>query len=442
MLTIRDYMIIQRDGDGMGHAKFEGTYRSNDCNLVVSRVMREDDNLTVIPWRKCTTEGDKWSIDLDIPEGGLYRVEARQVKGDFTPYSNGYDWAELCGIAFHVGVGEVYVVAGQSNMSAFAKDFAYDPPQLGVHCLDNRGEWVIATNPLNSSVNGKYFNNDVSSGCSPALSFARTMYRRLGVPIGLVACAHGGAPLYQYDPDHEDNVYYPPMKEKIGLAGAIGGILWYQGCSDCGCDEDANTYLDRFTRIVREWREEFGDVPVVNVQLNRHAYRVTNDNRYWGIVRDAQRRAENVIHDLYTVPTIDLYTNDGIHNASGPCVILGERMANALLRGHYHLAGRLAPNVRKIIQVDKDKIKLKFDRDCAMVTMDNLAHGLNIEDEQGMMACTSVASDGLDIIVTGEREIVGEAVFHAYWEKEEPAFFVRDIYGMPMLACYGVKIEK
>ena len=117
-------------------------------------------------------------------------------------------------------------------------------------------------------------------------------------------------------------------------------------------------------------------------------------------------------------------------------------MANALLRGHYHLAGRLAPNVRKIIQVDKDKIKLKFDRDCAMVTMDNLAHGLNIEDDQGMMACTSVASDGLDIIVTGEREIVGEAVFHAYWEKEEPAFFVRDIYGMPMLACYGVKIEK
>lgn len=137
-----------------------------------------------------------------------------------------------------------------------------------------------------------------------------------------------------------------------------------------------------------------------------------------------------------------MFTNDGIHNASGACVVIGERMASVLLKAVYGKPGSFAPSIRRIEQPDERRIQLHFEGDHVLRSMDDLASGLNIEDEKGIMDCVSINVSDKGVIVTAERDIGENAVFHAYWKREEPAFFLRDVYGMPMLACFNVKIEK
>ena len=442
MNKICDYMIIQRDKDGFGRATFEGKADLNEKSLVIARVMREDDNMTVIPWHECTKCDGGWKTELTIPQGGLYRIEARLSEGKFNAFNNIYDWAPLISCAHYVGVGEVFVLAGQSNMSAYGRDSAYDPPQLGVHLFDNGGNWRIASHPLNSVLNPIYPNNDENSGTSPGLSFGRTMSKHLGVPVGLVAAAKGGSALESWNPAEKDCFLFNALKDKIDKVGKISGIIWYQGCNETCGEVEASSYCEKFKQTVSLWRKEFGDIPVATCQLNRHAWKGESNDRFWGMVREAQRQAALTIKDVYIVPTIDMYTTDGIHNGSGACVIIGERLASVLLKCHYGLTGDSAPTITEINKIDSRSILLKFDEGHYLRTMDDLACGLNIEDENGMMKCTkiSVCDDGA--IVTGERDIGKKAVFHAYWEREEPAFFLRDAYGMPMLACYGVEIKQ
>lgn len=443
MKNICDYMIIQRDADGFGTGVFCGENEIKEGSAVVVKVMREDDNQTIIPWHECETNGNQWKSELKIPQGGLYRVEARLAPKNANPNNNYCDWGDLLACVKHVGVGDVFVMAGQSNMSGYGKDPAYDPPQMGVHLFDNSGNWELASHPLNSVPDPIYGNNDTSSGISPGLSFGRTMQRNLNVPIGLVAAARGGSSLEDWNPAHDDDPYlYFALREKLKSIGKFKAMIWYQGCNDAGNLEEATIYPEKFRQTVSLWREEFGHFPIVTCQINRHAYKDGGDDRFWGMVREAQRKAAVEIEDVYIIPTLDMPTIDGIHNTSAACVAVGERMASTLLKGCYSLPGSFAPSVKSVKKIEADSVLLTFYDNHMLRTMDDLADGINIEDENGMMNCVKITVCDEGAIVKGEREIGKNALFHAYWKRNVPSFFLRDVYGMPMLACYGVKIEE
>lgn len=443
MKNICDYMIIQRDADGFGRAVYEGTYTPVDNTRVVVRVMREDDNLTVVPWQECETDGNAWKTELVIPEGGPYRIEVRLADTNNHYVNNNRDWAPLLACAYHVGVGDIFILAGQSNMSGYGRDPAYDPPQLGVNLYNNSGDWVLAAHPLFSVPDSVsiYSNNDCSSGTSPGLAFGKIMQKSLNVPIGLVSAAQGGSSLESWNPAEEDPYLFEALKSKVNEVGKFAGMLWYQGCNETVEQDEAETYLEKFKQAVSLWREEFGHFPIVTCQINRHAWKEEDRERRWGLVREAQRQAALQIPDVYVIPTMDMPTCDGIHNTSASCITVGERLANTMLKEHYGKPGVSAPSIKRITRIDSRTILLEFVGSHTLRTMDDIATGLNIEDENGMMKCLKIQACGEKAKVTAERDIGKNAVFHAYWEREVPAFFVRDAYGMPMLACYNVKIE-
>lgn len=437
-----DYRIIQRDGDGFGRVVFGGTHPGVTNGGVVARVVREDDGTAAVDWIKCETEGDAWSVTLCVPQGGLYRAEARLTAPDADPVTARFDWADLIACVHHFGVGDLFVMAGQSNMSGYGKEPAYDPPQLGVHLYDNAGRWCIAAHPLNSVPDPIYSNNDASSAVSPGLAFGKTMARKLGIPIGLIAAAQGGTSLEAWNPAEEDCRLYKELISKIDAVGKFRGMIWYQGCNETAEQEEAETYLGKFTQTVGLWREKFGHFPIVTCQLNRHAWKEEDRERRWGLVREAQRQAARTIRDVSVIPTIDMYTCDGIHNGSGACIIIGERMAQAMLGNYYGFPGGKAPDIKRIRKLDERSLLLIFDDVSTLRTLDDNAAGMNIEDENGLMDCVKITVTPEGAVVTGERDIAGKAVFHAYWKREQPAFFLRDNYGMPMLACYGVTAEE
>lgn len=441
MRNICDYMIIQRDADGFGKGVFSGTFEPRDNCTVVARVMREEDNQMIVPWMECEINDKEWKIELSIPQGGLYRVEARITINHLCPTNNRNDWGDLIACASHVGVGDVFVMAGQSNMSGYGREPVFDPPQLGVHLFDNAGNWVLASHPLNSVPNPIYCNNDDGSGVSPGLAFGKTMLRNLGVPVGLVAAARGGSSLEDWDPELDDPFLYTALAQKLNEIGDFKAMIWYQGCNDASNDEESPIYLERFKETVSAWRRIHGYFPIVTCQMNRHAFKDGGNDLWWGLVREAQRRAAIEIDDVFVIPTLDMTTIDGIHNSSASCIAIGERMASTMLKGVYNLPGSLAPSIKSVKKIDKDSVLLTFYGEHTLRTMDDIAEGINIEDENGMMNCLKITACDEGAIVKAEREIGKNALFHAYWRRVVPAFFLRDVYGMPMLACYGVTIE-
>ena len=99
---------------------------------VKARIALESSGESVCPWTVCRTEADgRWSVTFDcVPAGGLYRVET------YMEYQGWDGLSSTRGDMIHnIGVGDVFVVAGQSNAAGRAKNPVEDAPELGVHLL-------------------------------------------------------------------------------------------------------------------------------------------------------------------------------------------------------------------------------------------------------------------------------------------------------------------
>ena len=174
---------------------------------------------------------DAWQVRIEgIPAGGLYRIETcldNNIKRQM-------EWANRGDMIHHVGVGDLYVIAGQSNSAGYGKDPVYDPAVLGVHILRNSGKWDMASNPLNESTGTLHTNNmeDANPGVSPYLSFARSILRSTGTPVGLIQTSKGGSSLSEWDIRSDGHLYRTMIEVVRSCTDRIKGVLWYQGCSD------------------------------------------------------------------------------------------------------------------------------------------------------------------------------------------------------------------
>lgn len=434
-----DYQIFQRNVENYADVPLSGNLADvQDAGAkLLARAVREDDELEIVGWTPLAKDQGRWFGELKVPAGGLYRLEVSAQSAGVA-----IEWAPRILIVRHVGVGELYMLTGQSNMAGYGRDMAMDPPQLGVHLYGNNGRWTIAAHPLNDSVGTIYPENaEYPSATSPALSFGRMMANRLHVPVGLIQASLGGSPLSAWHPE-ENGVLYRAMVRRLDATGPIGGVIWYQGCSDAN-ENDAPEYLHRFERMVSLWRSVMGNIPFVTVQLNRvNERRTLKEDRLWGQIREAQRQAPKCIRGVYVIPTTDLSQTDGIHNSSGANIVIGERMAHALLKGHYHLPGAEAPNVRAAVALDDTHVAVSFQPGADIVVTDPSAPGIDIEDADGFVPLKLARSEDGKLFLTASRPFSLPAQFHALWRCLPPAYFPRDRYGMPMLSCYGVPIEK
>lgn len=448
MVKVTDFAIIQRDENNEAKVYFSGKIPEGapESAMINGWVYTEDENLGITDITECKKENGEWYIEFTLPAGGLYTFEARMVgsRSD-DPYDGG-----RIAIVRHFGVGDLYIMAGQSNMAGYGRDAISDPATLGVHLYKNNGKWDIASHPLNDSIDTLYPENlENGNITSPALSFARYLNDKLNLPIGLVAASLGGSPLSKWHPEEEGSLYRGMMR-RIPVVGKVKGILWYQGCSDAN-EKDSVTYYDRFKRMIELYRKELGNIEVITVQLNRWAGN-RNENqeeklkvdRNWGIVRDAQRRLALDMEKVYVVPCHDLPLSDGIHNASSSNLVIGQRMAMVALKYIYNMpaSGQSAPIPRKASFVDETHFYLHFDEGFRIYTLDSRADGIDIEDEIGLIPCKNAWGHGNKMFVETERPYTLPAKLHVYWQAELPSFIAKDRIGQPVLACYGMDIEE
>jgi hypothetical protein len=360
-----------------------------------------------------------WSDTLiDIPAGGLYRLETRfNFAGNITG-----EWSTRGDMRHFLGVGDLWVIAGQSNSAGYGRGPMYDPPELGVHLFRNSEQWALATHPLNESTDTRHAVNreNANSGHSPYLHFARLLKQELHHPIGLIQVALGGSALAPWNPaETKSAVLFHNMVHCVQSAGgAVKGIVWYQGETDADTDI-CDTYAHRFDQAVCAWREALGepDLPVIVVQLNRVRQPATPDaDRRWTILRDAQRLAPGLTRHVGVVPTLDLPLSDGIHNSPAGNMLLAERLARAALGMVYGKpVDYRAPEAKSAIGQEGGKqIELRFANvKSRMDSIDPTANSFRVEDENGVVPVKQTLYPGdATVRLVLSRPLVGIAVVH------------------------------
>ncbi len=285
-----------------------------------------------------------------LPPGGPYEVtfECRYARG-----------AVALATVSDVWVGDLWLLAGQSNMEGIGVIDRDAPTDGRIRCLTMARVWETARDPIHflaespdavhnggarlSPHEAAAAKRKALRGSGPGFWFALEMLRRTGVPQGLIATAHGGTSMDQWSPELADrggNSLYGSMLASLRASGQpLAGALWYQGCSDT-YDDRTGTYTEKMKALVEAVRRDTGQprLPWIIAQIARELGREAGHDA-WASITEQQRVLPAVIPRLEMVPTADLEMDDWIH-ISTP--------------GHRILAGRFADMAERLVFGRKD----------------------------------------------------------------------------------------
>jgi hypothetical protein len=437
----QSWQVLQRDADGYADVRLEGTWAGDFAGVLV-RVVHEHDQRPVVDWVQAEELAERtWQATLRVPTGGPYQVQARGLSANV-------NWLGTGDNISHVFVGDIWVVAGQSNAVGYGHGIVVDPPAIGVSLCGRNGVWRLATHPLSDPTG---VDRDVNReggpvAVSPWLAFAREIWQATGVPIGLVMTAYGGAALQWWMPEYvgEAPSLFSNMERLIEAAGGrIAGMTWYQGSSDASA-ECAPTYLERFAEFVGHVRARYGaQLPIVTVQLNRVLVAAPESDIGWSLLREAQRQASRTLPNVAVVPTLDLPLSDLIHISAAGCVLLGQRcacIALGMVYGRQHDWRPLEVREARFIDNERTAVRIDFDHvTFALSCLTQQPGDVLIEDDEGSVPIAGVTLEQRAMVVNLARKARGDARCHLA-SGSNPPTTVRDHRHWPALACYGVRV--
>lgn len=241
-------------------------------------------------------------------------------------------------------VGDVWFAAGQSNIAFRLKaikkeDFGKEKAEANFSQIRYYGTaGVVSGGKIVESPDRSWAcpqADRVGEWSAVAYLFAKEIYRRYRIPIGIVTCAQGSSTVeawlspqaYEENPDlvkykgkkkegiqalyRNPSVLYNRMLSKFrGMS--VKGIIWYQGESNAYHPAD---YRYLFQALIRDWRAFFGepDLPFIYAQLP--AYRMPGDlsGEKWAEMRQVQMEITRKVPHTVMVVTSDYGEAENIH---------------------------------------------------------------------------------------------------------------------------------
>jgi sialate O-acetylesterase len=281
----------------------------------------------------------------------------------------------------NIYVGDLWVLAGQSNMEGVGDLVDVTPPHPRVMLLGMDGRWGIAEEPLHWLVDSPdpvHSGNSKSraaqsaqthksrkKGAGLGLPFAVTMVESTGVPVGLVACAHGGTSMQQWSPSGKEQVgnslYGSMLRQVKDAGGKVKGVLWYQGESDAlGGNQAWKAFPRAFSDFIAAVRSDFGqpELPFYWVQIGR--FISANDPKGWNAVQDAQRTLPDRVPNTAVVSVVDLELDDGIHVGTQGLKRAGQRLARVALHELFGQLGATTPTLDRVTRGPNNTLVLRF----------------------------------------------------------------------------------
>ncbi|HEY1188374.1 MAG TPA: protein kinase, partial [Gemmata sp.] len=190
-------------------------------------------------WRAVPLNAQERTFDARVPApaGGWYKVTVRARSGEQVVAEEEVP---------RVGVGEVFVGAGQSNSTNYGSERT-SPKSDHVVAFDGN-RWQPASDPQpgthDRSVQGSFW---------PA--FGDALADRYKVPIGLAVTGHGPSSTAEWRPGGELFNWTTTRMKQLGPDG-FRAVLWHQGESDAGLTADQ--YATNLTAVIEGSRKALG----------------------------------------------------------------------------------------------------------------------------------------------------------------------------------------
>lgn len=268
---------------------------------------------------------DKWLLELEpLQYGGPYNLNL-DLNGDAIVIKDVY-------------IGEVILLAGQSNIAMSLSGTSYDKKNIEDNSLvrffaselyENQGHfssddgWIYCTkeNAPHFSAIGYHIGMQLS--------------KEKGIAVGLIACYLGSSVIESWIPSEiaKDKRFYLPKEEKYDSpyvhgphneAGklysvrqqsvvpfALGNVVWYQGESNTGRSE-WKVYTDLLQELIICWRKDFLDdgLPFVVVQIADWDERTDYG---WKGIQEAQEKITERLENVKLVKSADVCETYDIH---------------------------------------------------------------------------------------------------------------------------------
>lgn len=324
----------------------------------------------------------------EVGEDGKWAFSWRTGKASFTPHevqvSDGrqsYTYSDLL-------IGEVWLALGQSNMDfplrstdgaeALQEKYADVEgirlmklyPAAETNDVQWSAEVLKRANELDF-YQSRWIKNGteaVRDFSGVGYTFATKLQEELGVPVGILQLAVGGSPLMAwvkrktleqaggYDhafvnwrkkdfimrwcrgradknlgegaSPYQRHPYDPSFIQEAGMVQLLGlpvaGALWYQGESDA---ENAEAYERMFPLFLGDLRQDFGEIPLLTVQLS------SLERTVFPRFRDTQRRLADRHPSVSLVTCYDYGKHGDVHTPFK--IPVGVRLADLALQSHY-----------------------------------------------------------------------------------------------------------
>jgi hypothetical protein len=245
-----DYQVFQRRTKKAGEVPVRGTAPAG-CDAVEARLSGTSlDGPLSDRWQPLYPAANHrdFSATLPTPAGGWYKLEVRALRDKKVVAETAVD---------HVGVGEVFVIAGQSN----AANSGEEAQRATSHLVSSFAgdDWRPADDPQPGV-------NDGSSGGSPWPVFGDALATKYKVPIGIASTGRGGTSVHDWRPDGDLFRFMTRRMEALGPHG-FRAVLWHQGEADFATPADA--YARGMTDIIHASQKAAGwDVPWFVAQVS------------------------------------------------------------------------------------------------------------------------------------------------------------------------------
>lgn len=227
------YQVFQRDSKLSATIPVTGTLPAAGDTIRVQ--VLNSDRATVASQEVSVSgaaAGSAFSSSLYVPTGsGWYSLLVEELSN-----SNIIASGEIS----HVGVGEVFITAGQSNTVNSGDLFSFTSPAMVSTFDPASGTWAQAaiTMPFAQG-----------TGSAPWAYFGQLLSAHINVPVAILTLGEGGTAISQWVPG---TTLYSRLLTGTSAMIARGGfraILWHQGETDTAGGTSSGTYYTDFKTI-------------------------------------------------------------------------------------------------------------------------------------------------------------------------------------------------
>lgn len=290
--------LHQRNDENQATFTVSGNTVADSVEILAVRMAGYSAGADMAAVTASVTDG-KFEKDITL-YGGYYKVTVKAIKDGEVIATEEID---------RVGVGEIFITAGQSNSASFSQDeTSASDDRVSSYDYAN-GKWVFAKDPQVSLGDANEFTSwgnkdgETRSGGSVWPTLGDILTKELDVPVGFINIGIGSSQVSSWN-----GSLYSRMQRAVTAFGKNGvrAVLWHQGENDSKAGTTTESYKADLTEVIEKSRADAGwDIPwVISIAAYHNNEAATEENQE--MIRTAQRAVIAEVEGAYKGP----YTDD------------------------------------------------------------------------------------------------------------------------------------